>query len=71
MMRLDAFLSPAQKMFAQIEVSQWLATVFKTRPHIPTVRERRKRVAALFQTGQPNMVSIAGAEQFASGIKQK
>ena len=58
-------------MVAQIEISQRLATMFKTRQHVPTVREPRKRIAALLQTGQENVVSVARADQFVSGIEKK
>jgi hypothetical protein len=58
-------------MFAQIKISQRLAIVFKTRQHVPTVREPRKRIAALFQTGQDNMVIPARDKQFVAGIEKK
>ena len=64
-------LSSTEKMFAQIEISQRLAAVFKTRQRVPTVRERGKRVATLFQTGQDNMVSIDRAGQFVACIEEK
>jgi hypothetical protein len=58
-------------MFAQIKISQSVATVFETRQHVPTVRERGKRVAALFEAGQDNMVIPAGAKQFVPGIEEQ